>query len=123
VPGGERMTPQHLQALDRGNEIRLAMAARRRELRALPNAEGRQLAAEWLEDPDEVIGRMKLGYLLASIRRMGPQRIATLLRPIGLESAQSRRIASRTSSDWGALPLTLRQRLTVAAALVGGRDA
>jgi hypothetical protein len=62
---------QAAEALAKGNEIRVGMAAHRRELRALPRADAFRLAAGWLEEPDEVVGRMRVGYLLESLPRVG----------------------------------------------------
>jgi hypothetical protein len=111
-------TPQHLTALALANSTRGAMADRRRELRALPSSESRLLAAEWIADPDGIVARMQLGYLLESVRRFGDHRVARLLANAGIRhSALTRRIAAETD---GQIPLTANQRSIIAEALRRG---
>jgi hypothetical protein len=84
---------QATDALARGNTIRLGMAAKRRELAALPRAEARRLAADWIEDPDEIVGRMRIGYLLESITQVGSAMAISYLRACGLDAgAINRRV-------------------------------
>lgn len=107
------------QSLARGNEIRLGMTARRRELNALPYEESLRLAADWLESPDEIIGRMRVGYFLQSIPYVGKTKAVTFLKACGLTSAAlERRILLlrnhdkrvKSASDSMHSPMSLRAR-------------
>ncbi|MBO9531713.1 MAG: hypothetical protein J7513_01940 [Solirubrobacteraceae bacterium] len=66
--------PQHLHALARANEIRLARATMKREI-----ASGDRSVAEVLMDCPREIARMEIGELLSCQRRWGGQRTRRLL--------------------------------------------
>lgn len=63
---------QQQEALARANTIRLAQAAFRREVAAMPRLEGMGVVAAALEDPDETVGRMRLLPLLGAVRGVTP---------------------------------------------------
>lgn len=107
--------PQHLSALEDANRIRWAMADRRREFKGRTFTEGCVLAAELIEEPpDDVVKRMKLGYLLRSVHRIGRSRATDIARLA--DASLSRRIAYRRG-EYDAPPLSLRQRAVIAAEL------
>lgn len=66
--------PQHLHALARANEIRLARATMKREI-----ASGERSVADVLLDCPREIARMEIGELLSCQRRWGGQRTRRLL--------------------------------------------
>lgn len=73
--------PQHLTALRRANEVRLARAATRRELRTSPTAEAaRRRCAELLEHPPAHLATTNVVDLLAYCHRMGPTLARQVLR-------------------------------------------
>lgn len=105
--------PQHLQALEHANQMRLAKAEVKRDLREQPPHRAMMLAADMIAGdhdpigcPDGTIGAFRLGELLAAIPRCGPQK--------------QRAIAHRArmvSIDRRIRDLTERERLAVAAVL------
>ena len=107
--------PQHEQAHERANQIRFAMSSVRREVAALPYAEGCLRAAELIEDPDEIVGRMRVEFLLRAIRQVGRNRAQEIARLA--DASTLRRIGPvRVKSD-GVGPLSLRQRSIIAGEL------
>ena len=107
--------PQHLEAHEQANMIRCAMAGVRRELAAMSFADGCRRAAELLEDPDEIVGRMKIGVLLRAITRVGHSRAKDIA---GLADASMlRRVGPIRVKGDGLGPLTLRQRAIIAGEL------
>ncbi|MGH2954667.1 MAG: hypothetical protein ACRD2Z_03205 [Thermoanaerobaculia bacterium] len=104
--------PQHLVALERANEIRLAGARWRREVREYPKAEGQAMLAEALERNDipDCLARMDLGWFLTAPQRLGPARAARLALGAGVRRSKCR-----------VRDLTLRQRSVLAARLRGER--
>jgi hypothetical protein len=92
---------QAVEALARGNEIRIGIAERRRELKALPRAEAFRLAADWLEKPDEVVARMRIGYLLESLPRVGRVLASNYIYACGLTPASfDRRVKTLKRDDF-----------------------
>jgi len=92
--------PQHLQALERANEVRLARAELKRQVAA-----GQLDAAEIvLECPPEVEG-MSVSDLLMSQRRWGRTRCRKFLATIPL--AENKTIGSMTDRQRRALATTL----------------
>lgn len=68
--------PQPMVALEQANEIRIAMANVKAALR-----EGhRPMAAAMLEQPTEIVARMRVNQLLGAIPRVGPTKVAVLIR-------------------------------------------
>lgn len=76
--------PQHMRALDRANEVRLARSVLRREITAMPQREGKLRAAELIADPPDCLVAAPLGYLLIGIRRMGKMSMANMLSRLAL---------------------------------------
>src|SRR3954452_20894792 len=98
--------PQHLQALQRANEVRLARADLKRGI-----AQGHVSAAEIvLACPPEVEG-MAVADLLMSQRRWGRTRCRKFLAAIPL--AENKSIGSMTERQRGALATALPKRLSV----------
>lgn len=105
---------QALEALAGAHELRLDMAAIRRELAALPLAESKARAAELLRDPSEVVARMRLGIFLRAIRGTERSRAARLIASAGLSRGMwDRRIGPVDCHD----TLTARQREAMAKAI------
>lgn len=93
------------------NEIRGEMARHRREIRAMRFKAGCAFAAELLERPDEIVSRMKLGYLLRSIHRVGNGRASEIAEIA--DATTSRRIGPmRVVGE--PPPISLRQRALIA---------
>jgi hypothetical protein len=69
------MTPQHLEALDRANEIRIARAHLKADIRA-----GEMTVPEALNDQREMVATMKVADLLKAQERWGDKRTNRLLR-------------------------------------------
>jgi recombinational DNA repair protein RecR len=98
--------PQHLQALQRANEVRLARADLKRRV-----AQGHVSAAEVvLACPPEVEG-MAVADLLMSQRRWGRTRCRKFLAAIPL--AENKSIGSMTDRQRRALAMALPKRLPV----------
>ena len=68
--------PQHLDALDRANHVRMAQCHLKKSLAAMATPDALQLLAGMLMAPDdaldEPLGSMRLGDVLAAVRRVGP---------------------------------------------------
>lgn len=92
--------PQHMSALARANEIRLARATLKRRV-----ASGDTTVAEVLMAPPAEIDRMEIGELVSCQRRWGAQRTRRLLAAIPV--VETKLIGT----------LTERQRQAIAAAL------
>src|SRR4051812_50141160 len=96
--------PQHLQALQRANQVRLARADLKRRI-----AQGELSAADIvLACPPEVEG-MAVADLLMSQRRWGRTRCRKFLAAIPL--AENKSIGSMTERPRGALAVALPERL------------
>lgn len=100
--------PQKMRALDKANRIRLDRAEVRKEVRSLPQTEGRLKVAAVIEDPPECTARMEIGDLVGEIRRWGSTRTRKFLGRFNI--AETKHIGS----------LTERQRRVVAQALRAG---
>ena len=109
--------PQHEIARARANQIRGEMSACKRVIAALPRVEGMLAVAEWLENPDEIVARIRLGQLLAAIHRVGTTKVPLLLPRDLMPGALSRRIGPLDCTAGGEIALTERQRLAMAEAL------
>ncbi len=104
TPGTEPGTrPQHLRALARANEVRLARAELKRRIAA-----GELSVADVVLDSAWEAESMTLSDLLTSQRRWGSQRCRKLLATIPI--VENKRLGT----------LTERQRLALAGALVPG---
>ena len=80
---------QQMEALARGNEIRLAHAALRERIAKLSRQKGQRLVASIIRDTDdEACLRARLGYLMESIRYQGPSYTAARLQLVGLTANQ-----------------------------------
>jgi len=86
----DRTTPQHLQALERANRVRLARAALKREI-----ASGGVSAADVVRDCPWETETMPLSELLASQRRWGRTRVRKFLQTVSL--SEQKRLGSLTS--------------------------
>lgn len=109
--------PQYEVALEQANEIRMAMAAQLRELRALPSREGLVRAAELLEHPDEITARLELRALLKAVKRMGPARMHRLVVPFGHAAVLTRRIGPLEVRPQSARVMSKGQRAAIACSL------
>jgi len=100
-------SPQHLQALERANKVRLARAELKRRV-----ASGQLSAAEIVRTPPEEVLTMEVAELLTSQRRWGHTRARRFL--AGIPLTETKTLGS----------MTLRQRETLASMLstVGPRS-
>lgn len=101
----------------RANEVRIAMAAARRPLR---ERDGLTRAAAMLEDPDEIVARMRVSYLLLGIRGVRERAAVRLIHAAGLPtSILTRRIGpfEVPAGDGADRTLSDRQRAALAGAL------
>ena len=108
-------TSQSLEALAEANRIRWAMGRYRKQIRELGFFAGASFAATLLEDPDDIVARMKVGYLLRSVHRIGTkraERIAALA-----DTTLSRKVGPLERKPYEKAPLTLRQRSILVAHL------
>jgi len=102
-----RTAPQHLSALARANEIRLARATLKRAI-----ARGERTVADVLLECPAEIERMEIGELISCQRRWGAQRTRRLLSRVPV--VETKLVGT----------LTVRQRRAIADALGGaGREA
>ena len=93
-----------MAALHTANKYRFADAALRRKLKAMDYRDSARKAAKVLRSPTSHQQRMKLGYLLNSIHRMGPRRIRQLCRDAGVPSGfLQRRLSELTDRQREAL--------------------
>ena len=95
-----KSAPQHLRALERANEVRLARAALKRRIAARETS-----VASVVAEPPAEAERMTIGDLLMSQKRWGRQRSKRLLVSIGL--LENKELGT----------LTDRQRVVLAAVL------
>jgi hypothetical protein len=95
-----RSGPQHLQALERANQVRLARADIKRRI-----ASGDLSAAEIVRTPPEEVLTMEVAELLTSQRRWGHTRARRFL--AGIPLTETKTLGS----------MTLRQRETLASML------
>ena len=66
---------QHLDALQRANTMRLAIARVKGEVSALGYLDGARRVAELLRYPDDAAGAMTIDALVMAIRHMGSRRV------------------------------------------------
>jgi hypothetical protein len=83
------MTPQHLEALDRANEIRLARAQLKASIKA-----GEVTVPEALNLQPEMVATMKVADLLKAQERWGDKRTNSLMR--FLDMTQNKRCGTLT---------------------------
>ena len=95
---------QRVAAAQRSIEVRGARATVKRDLAAMAPADARELAAQTIEDPDDVLRPMGIMAVLCAIPKVGPDRAASYLRRARVRDA-----------TLGAL--TLRERMSLAALL------
>ena len=113
---------QREEALAEANRIRWAMGRYRKQIRELgffagASFAGASFAATLLEDPDDIVARMKVGYLLRSVHRIGhkrAERIAALA-----DTTLSRKVGPLKPKPYEKAPLTLRQRAIIVRHLRG----
>lgn len=100
--------PQHLIALERADEVRLARAALKREIGKLPRIEGKRALADLIEftEDDRYLGA-KVGYLLTAPHRVGPSWAKKLLSR--LQIPPSKRLAELSGRQRTMLAFALRQ--------------
>lgn len=103
--------PQHMDALRRGNRIRIAAAENRRWI-----AEGRLSIIDVL-DPEtpipEPLESTTIGRLLLAQRRWGPTRVRRFLLPFAIR--ENRRLCDLTARQRAVLVAALRDRHEAAA--------
>jgi hypothetical protein len=112
MPPAAPMTPapQHLEALARANEVRLARAALKRAI-----ARGEVDVADVVCDVPDEAATMTVYDLLASQRRWGDTRCRRLLRTIPI--SETKVVGTLTDRQRGALAEALRARAASAPAL------
>lgn len=98
---------QRQEALALANAQRAAQAAFRREVAAMSRLEGMGVVAAALEDPDEAVGAMRLGVVLAAPRGCSSGTAKRLLRHAGVGSSD-RRVRELTERQRKVLALALR---------------
>jgi hypothetical protein len=76
--------PQHLEALERANRIRLHRAAIKRDLKA-----GRLTVPELMQSAPPEMARMTMGELLRSQRRWGRARARKFLNRVAISEART----------------------------------
>jgi hypothetical protein len=75
--------PQHIQALRKANDVRLARAARHREIAKLTRQEGCRELSKLLADPPSEIESMAIIDLLQWVHRIGCSQARSILRHSG----------------------------------------
>lgn len=97
------MTPavaQRTAALAKGNDIRLRRAEKRRELKAMPREESREVVARLVSHPSILWTTCRLDYMLSMAALTGPATVSRWLReaqvpankPLGELTDRQRRI-------------------------------
>lgn len=99
------MPPQHMEALDRANEVRLARAELKRQV-----ADGEVSVSEIIMDCPTAVETMAIGQILIAQHRWGQKRVLAFLGAVRI--AETKKIGT----------LTLRQRLVINARLHEGTD-
>lgn len=104
------MTSQHMDALAHANTIRVAQAAFRREIAACSQREGMGIVAAALDNPGEMVGRMRLTTgrypLVPAIRGFGAASAERLIRRA--EASGDRRVGELTERQLKLLSAALR---------------
>jgi hypothetical protein len=96
--------PQHMQALDRANEVRLARARLKREV-----GRGEREAADVIEEAPPETETMTIAELLTSQRRWGRTRARKFLTPMALN--ENKRLGDLTFRQRKMLVEELRAKL------------
>ena len=99
--------PQHLQALERANAVRLARAELKRRI-----ARGDTTAAEVIMEAPWEVDSMTIGDLLTSQRRWGATRCRRLLQAVPI--SESKPIGAMTERQRRALATMLHEQLAAA---------
>ena len=81
---------QRTSALEKANEVRMAVAQLRRDVFAMSNTDGRKTVANLLRDPPPLVDAITVGHLLLSIFGCGHKRIHKWLAKAGIWSEDSR---------------------------------
>lgn len=92
---------QHMTALARANEIRMARATLKRDLYALPKEQSRNLAAVILLDPPWEAETMRISDLLKATRSLGPSKARMILKATGV--SEFRKLCDLTERERGVL--------------------
>lgn len=100
------MTPQHMAALEKANEVRFRTARLKREIGDLPPREALEYVVALLENDHEDVMPIRVYSLLRAIPRVGTSKARVLVREIQVNDPQ--RTVGR---------LSVRQRRTLARAL------
>jgi hypothetical protein len=108
VERGSMLAPQHMQALARANEVRLARAALKRQI-AAGTRDAREIV---LEVPWEAES-MSISELLSAQRRWGRQRSRKLIVAAGL--TETKRLGTMTERQRGILARALDEKAAQAA--------
>lgn len=111
------MSAQAMEALAVANHIRIEGARIRREMGQLDSVESLRRAAEILQDPPEVISRMRLGHFLRGIKRVSDARVRSFMRAAALPLSGEEWVVGPCERNSDRRPLTERQRLSLAAVL------
>lgn len=105
----------------KANQIRLAMTDTKREIRR----GGRELAIRHLEDPSEIVARMRVEVFLRSVPKIGKGTVPKLIQRAQLPAVSANWRVGPLYEDWSECPenrtLTTRQRLALVDVL-RGRD-
>ena len=111
---------RHMDALQRANVVRFALARVKAELAALDRSAGAERAAGMLRDPDELVGAMRMEDLLLAVHRCGPLAAGSILAQARIpHGARLRRIREFTPRQrnliaallepWGRRPVAPRR--------------
>lgn len=100
--------PQHMRALERAEQQKVAKGNLTRSIRSLPPGASARKTAEVIETShtDPVIGRVRLRYLLLAIPRMGDHNIGRCMRAAGIYG-QTKRLNELTPRQRGAVVIQL----------------
>ena len=101
--------PQHMQALERAQEKRLGVAQFRRDVNALPFAEGARKVADAIQNDHDgyLTGSARVGHLLRSVRFLGPDKVRTLLGAAGVRN-EDKKVRDLTVRQCDEIALRLR---------------
>lgn len=93
--------PQHLQALEHANRVRLERAKLKRQIRS-----GQASAADIVADPPWEAASMEISDLLTSQARWGSTRCRRMLIPMGIP--ETKQVGKLTARQRGAIAEVLR---------------
>lgn len=106
--------PQHMQALEKANQVRFAIAAHKKTIRAGgTQAEGFAVLADLIEDPAAPIARASLGQMLACVPWVRARQAERLVVRMGLPMTVLRKQIGPCPRSKDRTPLTDRQRALV----------